>query len=104
VKPSKMTEHAFVCTQMVVEHDVFAVSRLLSVVCLSPPRCEAAAGLHWQCTSYPSLALCHVLIAVLFPPPLVVPLLSAVVWLASGLLYRTVMFLLLLQNEEAIET
>ena len=38
------------------------------------------------------------------PHPLVVPLLSVVVWLASGLLYRTVLFLLLLQNEESIET
>jgi hypothetical protein len=43
---------------------------LLSV---SPSRCEAAAGLHWRCTSHPSLALCHVLIAVLFPPPLSCP-------------------------------
>ena len=63
---------------MVIEHDVFAAihhSSLLIAGCLlslSPSPCEAAAGLHWQCTS-PSLALCHVLIAVLFPPPLSCP-------------------------------
>ena len=39
VKPSKTTEHAIVCTQMVVEYDVFAASITLAG-CLSPVACR----------------------------------------------------------------
>jgi hypothetical protein len=94
---------------MVVEHDVFAASitrslarRLLSVVCLlsSPAVRPALVSLAMHLTSISGFVP-RSYRRFIPPPPLSrPPFVGRCVAGLCGLLYRTVLFLLLLQNEE----
>jgi len=104
VKPSKMTEHAFVCTQMVVGHDVFAASITLRcsspvVCCLSLSLLAVRRPLVYAGNASHHLWLCAAFLSPFYSPPLSrPPFVGRCVAGLCGLLYRTVLFLLLLQN------